>query len=114
LFFFIERILLFIKTDDFSLGFLLRYLGFFLFIPKYFLFSFKGFLFENFRYSVDLTNIINLALTNILGILYVLNIARSDILLFIFFIISIKGYISFTGFGYCVTKRNRTTIVMFG
>jgi hypothetical protein len=105
--------LLFIETDNFSLGLLLRYLGLFLLIPKYFSFSFKGFLFENFRYSVDLTNIISLALTNILGISYVLSIARSDILLFILFITSIRGYVSFISFSYRVTKRNKTTIVMF-
>jgi hypothetical protein len=93
---------------------LLRYLGFFFLIPKYFLFSFKGFLFENFRYSVDLINIAGLALTNILSILYILNIARSDILLFIIFTASTRGYISFISFGYRVTKRDKTIIIMFG
>jgi hypothetical protein len=105
LFFLIEYILLLIKTDNFSLGLLLKYLGFFLLIPKYFLFSFKGFLFENFGYLVNLTNIVGLALTNILGISYILNIAWSDILLFIFFITNIRGYVSFTGFSYRVTKK---------
>jgi hypothetical protein len=113
LFFFVERILLLIKTDDFSLGLLLRYLNLFFLILKYFLFNFKGFLFENFRYSVDLANIAGLALTNTLGILYVFSIAWSDILLLILFITSIRGYISFISFGYRVTKRNRTTIVIF-
>jgi hypothetical protein len=102
------------KTNDFSLGFLLRYLSLFFFIPKYFSFSFKGFLFENFKYSVDLANIVGLALTNILGVLYILDIARSNILLFIFFIISIRGYISFISFSYYITKRNKTIIVIFG
>jgi hypothetical protein len=78
------------------------------------LFSFKGFLLENFRYSVDLANIVGFVLTNILGILYILNIARSDILLFIFFIINIKGYISFISFSYYITKRNKIIIVIFG
>jgi hypothetical protein len=113
LFFLVEHILLFIKTNDFSLGFLLKYLGFFFFIPKYFLFNFKGFLLENFRYSVDLANIIGLALTNILGILYILSVARSDILLLIPFIASTRGYVSFISFSYRVTKRDRITIVMF-
>jgi hypothetical protein len=114
LLFLVKRILLFIETDDFSLSFLLKYLGLFLFILKYFLFSFKGFLLENFRYLVDLANIAGLALTNILSILYILNIARSDILLLIFFITNTRGYVSFTSFGYYITKRNRLTIVMFG
>jgi hypothetical protein len=102
-----------IETNNFSLSFLLRYLGFFFFIPKYFSFSFKGFLLENFRYSVDLANIAGLALTNILGILYVLSITQSDILLFILFIASIKDYVSFIGFSYYITKRNKITIVIF-
>jgi hypothetical protein len=106
--------LFFIKTDNFSLGFLLKYLGFFFLIPKYFSFSFKGFLLENFGYSVDLANITGLALTNILNILYILSIARSNILLLILFTTSIRAYVSFTGFGYRVTKRNKTTIVIFG
>jgi hypothetical protein len=78
------------------------------------LFSFKGFLFENFGYSVDLANIAGLALTNTLGILYMLSIARSDILLLILFIASTRGYVSFTGFSYRVTKKDRITIVIFG
>jgi hypothetical protein len=63
---------------------------------------------------VNLADIISLALTNILGISSILNIARSDILLLILFIISTRGYISFISFGYRVTKRNKTTIIMFG
>jgi hypothetical protein len=114
LFFLVKRILFFIKINNFSLGFLLKYLGFFLFILKYFLFSFKRFLFENFEYSVDLANIIGLALINILGILYIFSIARSDILLLILFIASTKGYVSFTSFSYRVTKKNKTIIIMFG
>jgi hypothetical protein len=114
LFFLIERILFLIETDNFSLSFLLRHLGFFLLIPKYFSFSFKGFLLENFGYLVDLTNIISLVLTNIFSILYILNIARSDILSLILFIASTRGYVSFTSFSYRVTKRNRTIIVTFG
>jgi hypothetical protein len=78
------------------------------------LFLLEGFLFENFRYSVDLTNIAGLALTNILGISRILNIARNNILLFIFFTTSTRGYISFTGFSYRVTKIDRTTIITFG
>jgi hypothetical protein len=113
LFFLVKYILFLIETNDFSLGFLLKYLGLFLFIPKYFLFSFKGFLFENFRYLVDLINIISFVLTNILGILYILNIAQSDILLLILFITSTRGYISFTGFSYYITKKNKTIIVIF-
>jgi hypothetical protein len=81
---------------------------------KLLLFLFKGFLFENFRYSVDLANIAGLALINILGAPSILNIARNNILLFIFFIVSTGGYISFTSFGYYVIKRNKTTIVIFG
>jgi hypothetical protein len=114
LLFLVEYILLFIETNDFSLGFLLKRLGLFLLIPKHLSFSFKGFLLENFGYLVDLANIVGLVLTNILGILYVLNIARSDILLLILFIASTRGYVSFTSFGYHVTKGDKTTIVMFG
>jgi hypothetical protein len=114
LFFLVERILLLAETDDFSLGFLLKYLGLFFLILKYFLFCFKGFLFENFGYSIDLTDIINLALTNILGISNMLRIAQNNILSLVLFIASIRGYISFTSFGYYVTKRNRMTIVTFG
>jgi hypothetical protein len=114
LFFFVKYILFLIETDDFSLDLLLRYLGLFFFIPKYLSFSFKGFLLENFRYLIDLANIISLALTNILGILYIFNIARSDILLFILFIASIRGYVSFISFGYHIIKRNKTIIVIFG
>jgi hypothetical protein len=84
LFFLIKYILLLIETNNFSLSLLLRYLGFFFLIPEYFLFCFKGFLFENFRYSVDLTNIVNLVLTNILGIPGIFYIARGNILLFVF------------------------------
>jgi hypothetical protein len=114
LLFLIKRILLLTETNNFSLGLLLKYLGFFLLILKHFSFSFKGFLLENFRYSIDLINIAGLALTNILGILYIFNIARNDILLLILFTASIRGYVSFISFGYRVTKRDRTTIVMFG
>jgi hypothetical protein len=114
LFFLVKYILFFTKTNNFSLGFLLRYLGFFFFIPKYFSFSFKGFLLENFKYSVDLVNIISLVLINILGVSSIFNIARSDILLLILFIANTKDYVSFTSFGYCITKRNKITIVIFG
>jgi hypothetical protein len=102
------------ETSNFSLGLLLEYLGLFFFLLEYFLLFLEGFLFENFGYSVDLANITGLALTNILGILYVLSIARSDILLLILFITSIRGYVSFTSFGYRVIKGNKTTIVAFG
>jgi hypothetical protein len=78
------------------------------------LFFLEGFLFENFKYSVNLANIIGLALTNILGILYILDIARSNILSLVLFITSTRGYVSFASFGYRVTKRDRTTIVAFG
>jgi hypothetical protein len=78
------------------------------------LFFFKGFLLENFRYSVDLVDITSLVLTNTLGVSSILNITRSDILLFILFITSTRGYISFTSFGYRVIKRNKITIVIFG
>jgi hypothetical protein len=103
-----------VETDDFSLSLLLRYLGPFLFIPKYFLFCFKGFLFKNFRHSIDLANIIGFVLTNILGISSIFNIAWSNILLLVFLVASIRSYVSFTSFGYHVTKRNKTIIVMFG
>jgi hypothetical protein len=86
---------------------LLKYLGPFLFIPKYFSFSFKRFLLENFRYSVDLANIASLALTNTLGILYILSITRSDILSLILFTASIRGYVSFISFDYRVTKKTK-------
>jgi hypothetical protein len=113
LLFLVKRILFLTETDDFSLGLLLRHLGLFLLIPKRFSFSFKGFLLENFGYSVDLANIAGLALINILGILYMLNIARSDILLLILFIASIRGYVSFSGFSYRVTKKNRVSVAAF-
>jgi hypothetical protein len=75
---------------------------------------FKGFLLENFGYSVDLVGIIGLVLTNILGVSSVFNIAQNDILLFILFTVSIKGYVSFISFSYRVIKGNKTTIVTFG
>jgi hypothetical protein len=78
------------------------------------LFFLEGFLFENFRYSVDLINIAGFVLTNILGVPYVLDIARSNILLLILFTASTGGYVSFASFSYRVTKKNRTTIVVFG
>jgi hypothetical protein len=78
------------------------------------LFSFKGFLLEDFGYPVDLANIAGLVLTNILGILYMLNVTRSDILLLILFIASTRDYVFFTSFSYCITKENKTTIVTFG
>jgi uncharacterized membrane protein YhaH (DUF805 family) len=81
---------------------------------KFLLFFLEGFLFEKFRYPVDLANIAGLALTNTLGVPRILDIAWSNILLLIFFITSIKGYVSFISFGYYVIKRGRTTIVMFG
>jgi hypothetical protein len=81
---------------------------------KFLLFFLEGFLFENFKYSVDLTNIAGFALTNILGVPRVLNIARSNILLLILFTTSIRGYVSFAGFSYRIIKRNKTTIVAFG
>jgi hypothetical protein len=113
LFFLIEYILFLAETNNFSLGFLLKYLGFFFFIPAYFLFYFKGFLFENFRYLINLANIISLVLTNILSISNIFYIARSDILLFVFFIINTRNYISFSSFSYRVTKRNKTIVVIF-
>jgi hypothetical protein len=57
------------------------------------LFLLEGFLFENFRHSVDLANVIGFILTNILGAPNILDIARSNILLLIFFIASIRGYV---------------------
>jgi uncharacterized membrane protein YhaH (DUF805 family) len=78
------------------------------------LFFFKRFLFENFRYSVNLANIAGFVLTNILGIPRILDIARSNILLLVFFIASIRGYVSFASFGYCITKGDRTIIITFG
>jgi hypothetical protein len=78
------------------------------------LFFLKGFLLENFRYSVNLANIAGLVLTNILGILYVLNIARNNILLLILFITNTRGHVSFTSFGYHITKGDRIIIVAFG
>jgi hypothetical protein len=81
---------------------------------KLLLFFLEGLLFENLKYSVDLTNIIGLALINILGVLYILDIARSNILLLILFTASTGGYVSFASFSYRVTKGNKITIVMFG
>jgi hypothetical protein len=78
------------------------------------LFCFKGFLFEDFRYSVDLVNIASLALINTLGILGIFYIARDNVLSLAFFITSIRSYVSFSSFGYRVTKRNKTIIVIFG
>jgi hypothetical protein len=93
-----------IKTNNFSLNFLLRYLGPFFFILEYFLFCFKGFLFENFRYSIDLANIISLVLTNILGISNIFYITQGNILSLVFFIISTRNYI---------TKGNKTIVIIF-
>jgi hypothetical protein len=78
------------------------------------LFFLEGFLFENFRYSVNLANIAGFVLINILGVLYILDIARSNILSLVFFITSIRGYVSFASFSYRVTKGNRTIIIAFG
>jgi hypothetical protein len=78
------------------------------------LFFFKRFLLENFRYSVDLVNIISLVLTNILVVSSIFNIVRNDILLLILFITSIRNYISFASFSYYITKRNKIIIVIFG
>jgi hypothetical protein len=78
------------------------------------LFFLEGFLFENLRYSVDLANVIGLALTNILGIPHVLDIAQNNILSLILFIASTGGYVSFASFGYRVTKGNRTIVIAFG
>jgi hypothetical protein len=114
LFFLIKRILFLAETNDFSLGLLLKHLGLFFFIPEHFSFCFKGFLLENFRYSIDLTNIISLVLTNILSVLYILNITRGNILLLILFITNTRGYVSFTSFGYYVTKGDKTIIITFG
>jgi hypothetical protein len=125
---FVKRILLLAETGNFSPGLLLehlgpsyRYLGLLLgclgplfFFLEYFSLLLEGFLFENFKYSVDLANIAGLALTNILGVPYILDITRSNILLLIFFTASTRGYISFISFGYYITKRNKTTIVTFG
>jgi hypothetical protein len=114
LFFLIKYILLFAETDDFNLGLLLRYLGFLLLILEYFSFCFKGFLFENFRYSIDLANIISLVLTNILGVSSILNITRGNILLLILFITSIRCYVSFSSFSYYISEGNKTAVVIFG
>jgi hypothetical protein len=103
-----------VETNDFSLDFLLKHLGFFLLILEYFLFCFKKFLFENFGYSIDLVNIIGLALANILGAPSILYITRGDILSFVFFIASIRNYVFFSNFSYCITKGNRTIVVIFG
>jgi hypothetical protein len=59
------------------------------------LFCFKGFLFENFRYSIDLINIINLVLINILGISSILYITQGNILLLVLFITNTRSYIFF-------------------
>jgi hypothetical protein len=81
---------------------------------KFLLFFFKGFLLESFGYSVDLADIAGLVLINILGISSIFNIARSDILLLILFVTNIKGYVSFISFSYYITKRNKTTTIIFG
>jgi hypothetical protein len=75
---------------------------------------FKRFLLENFRYSVDLTDIASLVLTNILGVSSIFNIARNNILLLILFITNTRGYVSFISFGYRVTKGNKIIIIIFG
>jgi hypothetical protein len=53
---------------------------------KFLLLFFQGFLFENYKYTIDLVNIIGFALTNILSTTYIFNITRSDILLPILFV----------------------------
>jgi hypothetical protein len=125
---FVKRIPLLIETGNFSPGLLLGrlgpscrypslllgYLGPFFFLLEYFSLFLEGFPFENFGYSVDLANIAGLALTNTLGIPYILSVARSDVLSLILFTASTRGYVSFTSFGYRVTKGDRTTIVAFG
>jgi hypothetical protein len=63
---------------------------------------------------VNLANIINLVLADILSITYIFNIARNNIYIFIFFVSRIYSYISFASFFYYVTKRNKTTVSMFG
>jgi hypothetical protein len=114
LLFLIKRVLLFTETNNFSLGLLLKHLGLLLLIPKHLSFCFKGFLFKNFGYSIYLANVIGFALTNILNISSMFHIARSNILSLVFFITSIRSYISFASFGYCVAKRERIAIVTFG
>jgi hypothetical protein len=42
------------------------------------------------------------------------DITRSNILLFILFTASTRGYVSFASFSYRVTKGDRTIIVAFG
>jgi hypothetical protein len=59
-------------------------------------------------------NIIGFVLTNILSAPSIFYIARGNILLFFFFIASARSYVSFSSFSYRITKKNRTTIVMFG
>jgi hypothetical protein len=107
LFLFIKNFLFFFLARGFSQNF--RF-----FNIKFLLFLFKRFLLENFGYSVNLANIIDLVLTNILGVSSILNITRSNILLLIFFITNTRGYVSFISFSYYITKGNRITIVMFG
>jgi hypothetical protein len=77
------------------------------------LFCFKGFLFENFRYSIDLANIISLALIDILGMSSIFYITRGDILSLVFFITNTRSYISFSSFSYRVTKGDKITVVIF-
>jgi hypothetical protein len=77
------------------------------------LFCFKGFLFENFRYSIDLANIISLVLTNILGVSSMFYIIQGDILLIVLFITNTRSYIPFSSFSYYVIKGNRIIVIIF-
>jgi hypothetical protein len=51
---------------------------------------------------------------DILGIIYIFNIAKSDIFLFILFVSRAYSYVSFVSFFYSIIKGNKTVINMFG
>jgi hypothetical protein len=74
----------------------------------------QGLLLGNRRYAVDLANIAGFALTNILSITRVFDIARSDILPPILFVSRTWGHVSFTSLFYRITKGNGATGSMFG
>jgi hypothetical protein len=78
------------------------------------LFLFQKLLFENYKYSVDLTNITGLVLTNIFSITHVFSITRSNILFLILFVSRIYSYISLDSFFYYVTKGNGATVGILG
>jgi hypothetical protein len=74
------------------------------------LFLFEKFLLKNCRYTIDLANVIGLALTDIFNATGIFDIAGGNILLSVLLVSGTRSYISFTSSFYNITKGNGTTI----